>query len=105
MKSLVAIVPNCRSAYVASPVSDGNKIVEIDLEPVVAWKIVYKEDAPNEFSDIATGIPVTIHSGLPGDYAIYYSDTELWSVAEDTSGKGMDSLLKHFQERENRRNG
>ncbi len=72
MTSLVAIVPNSRPAFVAEPVSDENKVVEIVLEPVVAWKIVYESDPSNEFNDIATGIPITIHSGLTRDYAVYY---------------------------------
>jgi hypothetical protein len=97
MKLSVAIVPNSRPAYVAEPVGGELGIEEICLEPVTAWKVLYYDD---ENSDMASSIPITIHAVLPGQYAVYYSDTDMWAIPELTSDKGLDSLLVYFQEQE-----
>lgn len=94
MKFSKTVVPNSRPAYVAEPVADSDKTVEISLEPVVAWQVLYDADGNG---DTASAIPVTIHT-LPSRYAVYFSDTDEWSVAEDTSNKGLDSLLEYFNQ-------
>lgn len=93
----VAIIENSMPAYIAEPVTDENNVAEIILEPIVAWKVIYESTESNEFSDTATAIPVTIHAGLPSTYAVYYSDTEIWSIPEVTTSKGLDRLLEYFQ--------
>jgi len=98
MASRIAIVPNCQPAYVAEPLqNDAGQLDEVHLEPIVAWKVVYEAD--DELSDTAMGIPVTVHGGVSEGYAIYFSDTKRWSIPEGSIGKGLDDLLKHFQER------
>lgn len=101
MKNLTSIIANTRSAYVVTPVLDRkNAFVELNLEPVVAWKVTYDEyDASNDSDSFAE--PITIQIGLPPKYAIYYSDSERWSIPEHTSGRGLDTLLIHFTKEDN----
>ena len=93
MKILVSIVSNSRPAYVAEPVTDGDKVTEIVLEPVTAWKVIYELD---ENSDVGSSVPITINM-LTSTYAVYYSDTDMWSIPENTCGKGLNTLLEYFQ--------
>lgn len=51
-------------------------------------------------SNNAGAMPITTEIAAPSSYAIYYSDTNEWSGPLNTWGKGMDDLLKHFQELE-----
>lgn len=93
MKEMVVIVPNHRPAYVAEPIfEDNNAVTEIDLNPIVAWKVVYTE-RPEEDSSFA--LPITVES-LPSTYAIYYSDTETWVMPENCMGCGLAELLEAF---------
>lgn len=98
MTYLKTFVPNSRPAYVAEPLVDGDRAVEIILEPIVAWQISYASDEDN---DMASATPVTIYASLPSRYAVYYSDTDMWSISEITSDKGLDSLLEYFNSRVN----
>lgn len=96
----VAIIPNSRPAYIASPVTDEDgSILEISLDPIVAWRVDYqkKDDSMN------VAIPITTDSILPGDYAIYFSDTKEWSVPEHCAGEGLQKLREHFEEERERK--
>ena len=96
MKKLVSIIENTRPAYIAEPVpNEKGVIVEIWLEPIVAWKVSYDEsDDSDSFAE-----PITVQCGVPSEYAIYYSDSERWSIPEITSDKGLDKLLIYFSEK------
>jgi hypothetical protein len=94
---MVSLVTNAQSVYVATPIIDNtnNNVTDIELEPVVAWKIIYDEDE-NSFNDHAEPI---ISGFVPKEYALYDHKTDMWSVSQSTFGNGLKSLVKHFQER------
>ncbi len=98
----VAIVPNNRPAYVAEPLEGESGVEDIVLEAIVAWQVIYDHSSDTE---VASAVPVTIHSSLPSTYAVYYSDTHAWSEPEGTMGKGLDDLLVEFRSRHERSNG
>ncbi|EHR40043.1 hypothetical protein [Alishewanella jeotgali] len=96
MKKLVSIIENTRPAYTAEPVTNAKGvIVEILLESIVAWRVSYDE---SDDSDSSFAEPITIQCGLPSEYAIYYSDSERWSIPGITSDKGLDKLLIYFSQ-------
>ncbi len=97
----VTIVPNNRPAYVAEPIEGENGIEDIVLEAIVAWQVFYD---PASSSEVASAVPVTIHSGLSDEYVIYYSDTNIWSESEGAMGKGLEDLLEMFKGRQKRLN-
>ncbi len=33
-------------------------------------------------------------------YAVYYSETDVWSIPENTSDKGLESLFGYFQKKQ-----
>ncbi|NOY73949.1 MAG: hypothetical protein GXP14_16535 [Gammaproteobacteria bacterium] len=100
MKSSIVIIPNSRPAYVAESCADeNNNVGEVVLMPITAWRVEYSTDSGN---DDACATPITTELGLPSNYAIFYSDTNQWSVPFDTWGTGMDDLLKHFQDIEDK---
>ncbi len=96
-KISTSIVSNARPVYIAMPVSGENDDdnLEILLEPIVAWKILYKAD---ENSKVDFAEPI-INNFLPDQYAIYDYETGIWSIPHDSSGKGLDALVQHLRER------
>lgn len=98
MDNSFTVVANTQPAYVAVPHYDeNNNIVEIDLEPIVAWKIIH---IPHLNETESTAIPITTEEGLPKSYAIYYSDTKRWTIPTQVTGIGPTSLIKHFIEKD-----
>jgi hypothetical protein len=94
-KTMVSIVSNARSVYVATPIIDkNNNVVEIELEPVVAWKVIYDEDK-NSSDDYAEPV---ISGFVPREYALYDHKTDIWNVSQSAFGNGLKNLIKHFQE-------
>lgn len=90
------IVSNTRPVYIALPVEgDENHDFEVMLEPIIAWKIRYSDDDSNH-ANFAEPI---INNLSPDKYAIYDYETEIWSIPDYTSGKGLKELVKHFKER------
>lgn len=96
MENLVSVVSNTRPAFIAQPHFDEeDNIFEVDLEPIVAWKIIYNSNIEDENSIV---MPITSEMGFPEGYAIYYADTKRWSFPTERSGHGLDKLLQHFRE-------
>jgi hypothetical protein len=90
-----SIVSNTRPVYIALPVEgDENHDFEVMLEPIVAWKIRYND---NESNNANFAEPI-LNSLSPDKYAIYDYETEIWSIPDYTSGKGLDTLAKYFKE-------
>ena len=95
MNKLTTIVPNSRPAYVAEAITNENDSVDdVILIPIVAWQIESYSEKDNEN---LCAQPITTELGLPDNYAIYYSDTKVWSVPLDSWGSGLSDLIKHFQ--------
>ena len=91
-----SIVSNSRPVYIALPVEgDENHDFEVMLEPIVAWKIRYSDDDSNH-ANFAEPI---LNNLSPDKYAIYDYETEIWSIPDYTSGKGLEELAKHLKER------
>ncbi len=91
-----SIVSNSQPVYIALPVeADKDHDFEIMLEPIVAWKIRYSDDDSNH-ANFAEPI---LNNLFPDKYAIYNYETEIWSIPDYTSGKGLEELVKHFKER------
>ena len=90
-----SIVSNSRPVYIALPVEgDENHDFEVMLEPIVAWKIRYSDDDSNH-ANFAEPI---LNNLSPSKYAIYDYETEIWSIPDYTSGKGLDTLVQHLKE-------
>lgn len=90
-----SIVSNSRPVYIALPIEgDEDHDFEIMLEPIVAWKVRYSDDDSNH-ANFAEPI---INNLSPDKYAIYDYETEIWSILNYTSGKGLETLAEHFKE-------
>lgn len=90
-----SIVSNHRPVYIALPVEgDEDHDFEISLEPIVAWKVRYSDHEKN-IHDYA--VPI-LNNFSSSQYAIYDYETDIWSVPDYTSGKGLDTLVDFFKE-------
>ncbi len=97
MENKVSIISNSRPLYMIEPVTDDDKIVDLYSTPVIAWRVEYNEEHDSAFAS-----PITVDTGLPDVYALHDSETNEWTIPDNTAGEGLDSLLKYFKEQESR---
>ncbi len=90
----ISIVSNNRPVYIALPVEgDENHDLKIELEPIIAWKVRYSDHKKN-LHDYAEPI---LNNLSASRYAIYDYETDIWSIPDHTSGKGLDTLVEFFK--------
>ncbi len=95
MNDLISIVPVQQPTFIASKIfeADIDDVFNIELMPVVAWRVEYDKDD----IDDSRAYPVTIEHELISGNAIYFQNTEQWYIPSVTYGKGLDNLLKYWK--------
>ncbi len=106
MKDDVTVIPNHRNnLFLARPVSDLEKVCDISLDPIIAWRVCV-EECPRDGFSISIALPIGCHlkeysNDVDDLYVIYDTSNESYEVVGHMSGYGKDNLIEYFQDLEN----
>ncbi len=97
----INVVPNTQPLALVYLEKQPDKSVSVLFSPIIAWRI--------REGKLSIGAePISLEIGLMNEFgdtladssfsAIYNTQTHNWYIAEISSGNGIDSLIKEFEE-------